>query len=53
MPFDVIESQIHGLPMPAHAEIVLEGEMHPGETAPEGPFGEFTGYYAGGQASSR
>jgi UbiD family decarboxylase len=24
--------------------------MHPGETAPEGPFGEFTGYYAGGQS---
>jgi 4-hydroxy-3-polyprenylbenzoate decarboxylase len=50
MPFDVIESQLHGLPMPAHAEIVLEGEMHPGETAPEGPFGEFTGYYAGGKS---
>ena len=50
MPFDVIESQLHRLPMPSHAEIVLEGEMHPGETAPEGPFGEFTGYYAGGQS---
>ena len=50
MPFDVIESGLHRLPMPAHAEIVLEGEMHPGETAPEGPFGEFTGYYAGGQS---
>jgi 4-hydroxy-3-polyprenylbenzoate decarboxylase len=50
IPFDVIESGIHRLPMPAHAEIVLEGEMHPGETAPEGPFGEFTGYYAGGQS---
>jgi UbiD family decarboxylase len=50
MPFDVIESEFHRLPMPAHAEIVLEGEMHPGETAPEGPFGEFTGYYAGGQS---
>jgi 4-hydroxy-3-polyprenylbenzoate decarboxylase len=48
-PFDVIESELYGLPMPAHAEIVLEGEMHPGEVAPEGPFGEFTGYYAGGQ----
>jgi 4-hydroxy-3-polyprenylbenzoate decarboxylase len=49
-PFDVIESELHRLPMPAHAEIVLEGEMHPGETAPEGPFGEFTGYYAGGKS---
>jgi 4-hydroxy-3-polyprenylbenzoate decarboxylase len=49
-PFDVIESELHRLPMPAHAEIVLEGEMHPDETAPEGPFGEFTGYYAGGKS---
>src|SRR2546430_1305877 len=31
-------------------EIVLEGEMVPGEVAPEGPFGEFTGYYAGGKS---
>ena len=49
-PYDVIESELYGLPMPAHAEIVLEGVMHPGETAPEGPFGEFTGYYAGGRS---
>jgi len=50
LPYDVIESEIHRLPMPAHAEIVLEGVMHPGETMPEGPFGEFTGYYAGGKS---
>ena len=50
VPYDVIESQLYKLPMPAHAEIVLEGAMHPGETAPEGPFGEFTGYYAGGRS---
>ena len=31
-PYDVIESELYGLPMPAHAEIVLEGAMHPGET---------------------
>ena len=49
-PYEVIESELYGLPMPAHAEIVLEGAMHPGETAPEGPFGEFTGYYAGGRS---
>lgn len=49
-PVDVIESELHGLPMPAHAEIVLEGEMAPGDVAPEGPFGEFTGYYAGGRS---
>jgi len=45
-PYDVVLSEIHGLPMPAHAEIVLEGEMSEGVTAREGPFGEFTGYYA-------
>jgi UbiD family decarboxylase len=49
-PFDVVLSELHGLPMPAHAEIVLEGEMVPGDVAPEGPFGEFTGYYAGGKS---
>src|SRR6266581_2094945 len=49
-PFEVIESELYGLPLPAHAEIVLEGEMVPGDVAPEGPFGEFTGYYAGGKS---
>jgi UbiD family decarboxylase len=49
-PFEVVLSELHGLPMPAHAEIVLEGELVEGETAPEGPFGEFTGYYAGGKS---
>jgi UbiD family decarboxylase len=48
LPFDVVKSELFGLPMPASAEIVLEGEMYPGETREEGPFGEFTGYYAGG-----
>jgi 4-hydroxy-3-polyprenylbenzoate decarboxylase len=45
-PVDVVLSEMHGLPMPAHAEIVIEGDMVEGETAREGPFGEFTGYYA-------
>ena len=27
MPYEVVPSELHGLPMPAHAEIVLEGEM--------------------------
>ena len=46
IPFDVVESEVHGLPMPAFAEIVVEGEIHPGDVQMEGPFGEFTGYYA-------
>ena len=35
----------HDLQVPASAEIVLEGFIHPGETAMEGPFGDHTGYY--------
>ena len=31
--------------MPATAEYILEGHIHPGETAIEGPFGDHTGYY--------
>jgi UbiD family decarboxylase len=49
-PFEVIASEVHGLPMPAHAEIVLEGTMYPGDVKLEGPFGEFTGYYASGSS---
>ena len=33
------------LQVPASAEFVLEGHIHPGEEAPEGPFGDHTGYY--------
>ncbi|MBL8481371.1 MAG: 4-hydroxy-3-polyprenylbenzoate decarboxylase [Rhodocyclaceae bacterium] len=33
------------LQVPAYAEIVLEGVIHPGETASEGPYGDHTGYY--------
>ncbi len=33
------------LQVPASAEIVLEGAIHPDDTALEGPFGDHTGYY--------
>lgn len=33
------------LEVPANAEFVLEGRVLPRERAPEGPFGESTGYY--------
>jgi 4-hydroxy-3-polyprenylbenzoate decarboxylase len=33
------------LQVPAAAEFVLEGHIHPNDTAPEGPFGDHTGYY--------
>ena len=45
-PIEIIRSELHGLPIPATAEIVLEGEIYGNETMPEGPFGEFMGYYA-------
>jgi len=34
-----------GLHVPASAEIALEGVIHPGEMALEGPYGDHTGYY--------
>ena len=47
-PVDVIAAPHTGLPVPALAEIILEGELLPIDqvSLPEGPFGEFTGYYA-------
>lgn len=46
-PVEVIDGPLTGLPIPAHAEIVIEGDIPPPEeeTAPEGPFGEWPGYY--------
>jgi 4-hydroxy-3-polyprenylbenzoate decarboxylase len=46
---EVITSDLTGLPLPARAEIVLEGFIHEGEVEEEGPFGEWSGYYAGGR----
>ncbi|MFM1813592.1 MAG: hypothetical protein RLZ98_287 [Pseudomonadota bacterium] len=45
-PVEVVDAPMTGLPVPANAEIILEGHMHAGDSLPEGPFGEFTGYYA-------
>lgn len=49
-PIEVIRGPITGLPIPARAEIAIEGEVPPPsvEARDEGPFGEWTGYYAGG-----
>ena len=33
------------LQVPTSAEMVLEGHIHPNDTAQEGPFGDHTGYY--------
>jgi len=37
-----LDSDLH---VPARAEIILEGYLDPGVNAPEGPFGDHTGYY--------
>jgi 4-hydroxy-3-polyprenylbenzoate decarboxylase len=41
----VWRSELTGLDAPAGSEILLEGFIHPGDTALEGPFGDHTGYY--------
>ncbi len=41
----IVNSKVTGLPVPHGAEIVLEGHIHPGESAIEGPFADHTGYY--------
>ena len=43
---EVIRGRHTGLPIPANSEIAIEGEFLPNETVIEGPFGEWTGYYA-------
>jgi 4-hydroxy-3-polyprenylbenzoate decarboxylase len=50
-PVEVMIDEFTGLPIPIQSEIVLVGEIPPPETEkrPEGPFGEFTGYYASGK----
>ncbi|HEX4802380.1 MAG TPA: UbiD family decarboxylase, partial [Myxococcaceae bacterium] len=45
-PVQVIEGEYTGLPLPATSEIVVECEALPGQDRDEGPFGEWTGYYA-------
>lgn len=51
-PYPVVLGPQTGLPMPASAEIVIEGYMPSPDEAllPEGPFGEWTGYYAHGRS---
>ena len=46
-PVEIIKSDLTGLKLPANAEIILEGEIDPVNLRPEGPLGEYTGYYSG------
>ncbi|MBI4334709.1 MAG: UbiD family decarboxylase [Chloroflexi bacterium] len=51
-PVEVIQEETTGLPIPANSEAVLVGWSPPGKKRLEGPFGEFTGYYASGEVMS-
>ena len=42
---EVVKCLTSDLQVPASAEMVLEGAIHPGDTAEEGPHGDHTGYY--------
>ncbi|QYN43670.1 4-hydroxy-3-polyprenylbenzoate decarboxylase [Gilliamella sp. ESL0441] len=42
---EVVKSLSNELDVPASAEIILEGYIDPNELAPEGPYGDHTGYY--------
>lgn len=43
---ELVKCETSDLQVPATAEIVLEGEVMPGERRQEGPFGEYPGYFA-------
>jgi len=46
-PIELVKCETSDLLVPAHAEMVIEGEILPNERTAEGPFGEFTGYSLG------
>ena len=43
-PVELVRAKTSDLLVPALAEMIIEGEVLPGEMAPEGPFGESAGY---------
>jgi UbiD family decarboxylase len=45
-PLEVAPCSTIDLRVPAAAEIIIEGEIPPTVREPEGPFGEFTGYFS-------
>jgi 4-hydroxy-3-polyprenylbenzoate decarboxylase len=50
-PVELTRGEHVSLPIPAHAEFVIEGLVYPEDTEIEGPLGEFHGFYSG--AASR
>jgi UbiD family decarboxylase len=50
-PVELVRGKLTGLPFPANAEIVLEGFLNNDNRKNEGPFGEWTGYYASDESA--
>jgi len=48
VPVPLVKCKTVDLYVPANAEVVLEGTLAPGDTKPEGPFGEYPGYVVSG-----
>jgi UbiD family decarboxylase len=46
-PVRTVPGLVTGLPLPYDSEIAIEGWIRPDNKRPEGPFGEWTGYYSG------
>src|SRR5215217_1825655 len=46
-PVELVKAKTVDVEVPANAEIVLEGYVEQGDEAPEGPFGDHTGFYTG------
>jgi 4-hydroxy-3-polyprenylbenzoate decarboxylase len=50
-PVEITDAEFVNLPIPAQAELVVEGVLHSGNSEMEGPLGEFTGYYGNERSS--
>ena len=50
-PLELTMAEIVDLPVPASAEIVIEGEIDPDVRVKEGPFGEYNGYFVSARSS--
>ena len=46
-PLELVKCETSDVLVPAHAEMIIEGEILPAARTAEGPFGEFTGYSLG------
>ncbi|MGH9262779.1 MAG: UbiD family decarboxylase domain-containing protein, partial [Acidimicrobiales bacterium] len=45
-PLELVKCETSDVLVPAHAELIIEALILPGARTPEGPFGEFTGYFS-------